>query len=129
MITDQLFDYVEGEEKEEHIFFRYARWCYKECRRACEEALENLLAAVDERRTFEVLRAFNHMYGVRLEAHKRILLGDKRSLPEGADLRKALPKNCVMIRKVKPFIKDFIDLGHDYSSETTVYGTRSYDDE
>lgn len=96
VITDQLFGYVETESPVEHLFFKYARWCFKQCRRACEEALENLLAAVDERRTFEILKAFNYLYQVRLDAHKRILLGDVRA---GGEVEK-LPKNCVMIRKV-----------------------------
>ncbi|VDL73713.1 unnamed protein product [Nippostrongylus brasiliensis] len=47
-----------------HIFFERARWCMKECSRACEEALENLLCAIDERRIMDLLRAFHQMYTV-----------------------------------------------------------------
>ncbi|EPB67469.1 hypothetical protein ANCCEY_13435 [Ancylostoma ceylanicum] len=36
----------------------------QECSRACEEALENLLCAIDERRVMDLVRAFHKMYTV-----------------------------------------------------------------
>ncbi|KAK6018206.1 hypothetical protein OSTOST_16220, partial [Ostertagia ostertagi] len=84
-VSDQLLlnnFKVESEDElvDNHIFFDRVRWCMKvklsfyecdniefrgvvkECDRACEEALENLLCAIDERRIMDLLRAFHQMY-------------------------------------------------------------------
>ncbi|WKY17144.1 hypothetical protein Q1695_001623 [Nippostrongylus brasiliensis] len=74
-----------------HIFFERARWCMKECSRACEEALENLLCAIDERRIMDLLRAFHQMYTIRADGFKRHYRGDAR------EMRRTLPRNCVLV--------------------------------
>ncbi|VDM52303.1 unnamed protein product [Angiostrongylus costaricensis] len=94
LLLDECKRGADGELIDSHLFFERVRWCMKECSRACEEALENLLCAVDERRTVELLRAFHQMYTVRVHAIKRCQRGDVR------DLRKSLPRNCVLVRKV-----------------------------
>lgn len=97
VVTDQLFGYVEQEEPKDPPFFDVVRWCMKECQRACEEALENLLCAIDERRSMNLLKAFHHMYSARVDAYRRLELGET---VRTTDLHRSLPKNCVMVRKV-----------------------------
>ncbi|CAJ0597907.1 unnamed protein product [Cylicocyclus nassatus] len=99
VVSDQLLA-DEGREKgkaesvDNHLFFEKVRWSMKECSRACEEALENLLCAIDERRVMDLVRAFHKMYTVRVNAMKRYQHGDLR------DLKRTLPRNCVLVRKV-----------------------------
>ncbi|KAK6061909.1 hypothetical protein COOONC_00420 [Cooperia oncophora] len=71
-VSDQLLltNFEVGSESDSinsHLFFKRVRWCMKECSRACEEALENLLCAIDERRIMDLLRAFYQMYSVSRE--------------------------------------------------------------
>uniref|UniRef100_A0A0K0DD89 RNA-dependent RNA polymerase n=1 Tax=Angiostrongylus cantonensis TaxID=6313 RepID=A0A0K0DD89_ANGCA len=94
LLLDECKRGADGELMDSHLFFERVRWCMKECTRACEEALENLLCAIDERRTVELLRAFHQMYTVRVNAIKRCQRGDVRVL------KKSLPRNCVLVRKV-----------------------------
>ncbi|RCN49485.1 hypothetical protein ANCCAN_04426 [Ancylostoma caninum] len=68
-VSDQLLavqkkNQNKAEQVDNHLFFDRVRWCMKECSRACEEALENLLCAIDERRVMDLLRAFHKMYMV-----------------------------------------------------------------
>ncbi|KAK5967222.1 RNA-dependent RNA polymerase [Trichostrongylus colubriformis] len=98
-VSDQLLlnnDKVDAESNlvDCHLFFDRVRWCMKECSRACEEALENLLCAIDERRIMDLLRAFHQMYSIRVEAIRRYQRGDVR------DVKRTLPRNCVLVRKV-----------------------------
>ncbi|EYB83654.1 hypothetical protein Y032_0332g2788 [Ancylostoma ceylanicum] len=67
-VSDQLLSDESNQNKpdqvDNHLFFDRVRWCMKECSRACEEALENLLCAIDERRVMDLVRAFHKMYTV-----------------------------------------------------------------
>nr|CDJ90070.1 CBN-RRF-3 protein [Haemonchus contortus] len=80
-VSDQLLDNSDMGSStliDNHLFFDRIRWCMKECDRACEEALENLLCAIDERRIMDLLRAFHQMYS--RSGGKKATMAKKSSL-------------------------------------------------
>ncbi|CAI5441415.1 unnamed protein product [Caenorhabditis angaria] len=107
VVTDQLFDWastqfpsVKGEPIElekEPMFLKIVRRSMKECSRACEETLEQLLNSIDERRVIDLLDAFYTLFKSRRDQYERLLSGERI---QDIGLSKPLPKNCVAVPKV-----------------------------
>lgn len=103
VVTDQLFDAIDNGEdgvldvEKEPLFLKYVRVAIMECPRACVESLEQLLNALDERRSVDVFYAFRSLYVSRKNAYVRALSGEKI---QDTGLTRPLPKNCVVVPKV-----------------------------
>ncbi|GMT32410.1 hypothetical protein PFISCL1PPCAC_23707, partial [Pristionchus fissidentatus] len=95
-VTDELFDARTGKDQGRMSFFmKRLLWCMKECRLACEEALELVLTAIDERRNITVERAFDRLYSTRVELYRR-----SASSQRSVQAVRTVPPNCVLIRKL-----------------------------
>lgn len=98
--TDENIPHVQEqpmELNEEPIFLKVVRKCMNENRHATEETLEQLLNAIDERRSLDIIQAFSSLYEIRKIQYQRVMNGE--TLQE-VGLVKPLPKNCVSVAKV-----------------------------
>ncbi|GMT04159.1 hypothetical protein PENTCL1PPCAC_26333, partial [Pristionchus entomophagus] len=95
-VTDELFDSGKGRDDNiRSFFFRRLQWCMKECRSACEEALELVLTAIDEKRNITIERAFDRLYSTRAELYRR-----SASSHRSVQAVRTIPTNCVLVRKL-----------------------------
>ncbi|CAD6191768.1 unnamed protein product [Caenorhabditis auriculariae] len=100
VVMDQLFNSTESpliDRQETPLFFRMIGRAMEECSRACEESLEQLLNALDERRAISLCKAFRVMFEERKLAYERVVAGHRL---QDVGLLKPLPKNCVSVPKV-----------------------------
>ncbi|CAB3404413.1 unnamed protein product [Caenorhabditis bovis] len=105
IVTDQLFDFNSTicelgkpiELDDEPLFLKVVRRGMKECERATEETLEQILNAIDEKRQVDLLDAFINLYMARKRQYERLLSGEKM---QDIGLARPLPKNCVAVAKV-----------------------------
>ncbi|KAF8382708.1 rrf-3 [Pristionchus pacificus] len=94
VVTDELFDAAK-ENNTVPFFIRRLLWCMKECQAACEEALELVLTAIDERRNITIERAFDRLYTTRVELYRR-----SASSHRSVQAVRTIPPNCVLVRKL-----------------------------
>ncbi|GMR32585.1 hypothetical protein PMAYCL1PPCAC_02780, partial [Pristionchus mayeri] len=95
-ITDELFDAAKSKEENCMSFFiKRLLWCMQECKLACEEALELVLTAIDERRNITVERAFDRLYTTRVDLYRR-----SASSQRSVQAVRTIPPNCVLVRKL-----------------------------
>ncbi|GMS82575.1 hypothetical protein PENTCL1PPCAC_4750, partial [Pristionchus entomophagus] len=96
VVADELFD--SGKSRDENVrsfFMRRLKWCMKECPKACEEALELVLTAIDERRHISIEKAFDRLYATRVNMYRR-----SASSHRSVQAVRAIPANCVLVRKL-----------------------------
>ncbi|PAV75828.1 hypothetical protein WR25_22760 [Diploscapter pachys] len=91
VVTDQLFDWNNSGDAENPFFAAVKRAMHMN-QAAAEEALENLLNAVDERRQMDLKFAFEKLFW---KGSQEYCQGTAKFVTNSS-----LPKNCVLIRKV-----------------------------